>query len=400
MKSLELSVVNAMRDVDRAEWDALAAPLAAPRAPHGGGPFLSWGFLALLEESRSIRPETGWSPCHFLLRREGRLVAAAPFYGKVHSLGEFVFDFDFALLAQELGAAYYPKLVGMVPTTPIPAWRPLAAPGEDGAALQELVLGAAVRSARASGLAGVQLNWPAEDFRPPAEDRGTGASELFREWRHGAYLWEDSGYGDFQGYLASMTRNMRRNILRERRSVAAAGLETRIVGAEEAAADRHLLPLMADLYALTNDKFGPWGARFLERDFFLRLPEFMPQGWFLSAAFRGREPLALALLFEDGENLYGRYWGSSDFVEGLHFELCYYLPVEHALRTGKKRFDPGMGGEHKARRGFRSRTVPSYHLSFDRRIDRVFRLALPRANHAEEERAVELNRELPFKKKN
>ena len=380
-----MEIAYAMKDIDRYEWDALAA--------RHGSPFLTWSFLALLEESASICPETGWTPCHFLLRRQGRLVAAAPFYAKTHSLGEFVFDFDFALLAEEAGAVYYPKLVGMVPATPVPQWRILCAEGEEEAEMP--MLEAAVRGARASGFGGVQLNWPAEGFSPPA-GAGAGAG-AFREWRHGAYLWTDEGYGDFSGYLEALTKNMRRNILRERRAVALAGIETRIIGAAEAAADGRLQSLMADLYEATNDKFGPWGAKFLNRDFFLRLPEFLPDGWFYSAGYRGGRPVALALLFEDRESIYGRYWGTTEFADGLHFELCYYTPLEYALRTGKKRFDPGMGGEHKARRGFRPRTVPSYHLSFDERMDRAFRLALPRANRQEEAYAAELGRELPFK---
>ena len=35
-------------------------------------------FLAALEESGSATPATGWTPRHLLLRRDGRLVAAAP----------------------------------------------------------------------------------------------------------------------------------------------------------------------------------------------------------------------------------------------------------------------------------------------------------------------------------
>jgi len=38
-----------MADIPRPEWDALAAPY--------GNPLMSWGFLALLEESGSMTAE-------------------------------------------------------------------------------------------------------------------------------------------------------------------------------------------------------------------------------------------------------------------------------------------------------------------------------------------------------
>jgi uncharacterized protein len=124
VSKLEIDFVSRMADIPKAEWDGLAAPY--------GTPLLSWGFLALLEASGSMTPETGWTGAHALARRDGELVAAAPFYIKTHSWGEFVFDFEFAEIAQRFGAPWYPKLVGMVPATPAPAWRVLVRPGEEG----------------------------------------------------------------------------------------------------------------------------------------------------------------------------------------------------------------------------------------------------------------------------
>ncbi|MBL8965571.1 MAG: GNAT family N-acetyltransferase [Spirochaetaceae bacterium] len=393
MADLELAFAPRMAAIDRAEWDALALPY--------GNPLLSWGFLALLEESGSIVPERGWTPSHLLLRRGGRLVAAAPFYVKTSSAGEFVFDYELAELARELGGRYYPKLVGMVPATPSPAWRVLVAPGEDEAALAALVVDGAAEAARGAGLSGLHLQWVAEDLHPLLRvKRG------FAEWQRQSFLWSDSGargepFGDFPGYLAAFSKNMRRNVGRERAGLAAAGVTSRVIGAEEAAAIPGLLGRMADYYGTTNDKFGPWAARFLERDFFLRLPEFLPKGWLLAAGYEAgaapNEPLGLAFLFEGRERLYGRYWGAARAEPGLHFELCYYAPIEYALARGLKSFDPGMGSEHKARRGFRSRLASSFHLVFDRRLARVLAEALPAANAAAAAEARELDFELPFK---
>jgi predicted N-acyltransferase len=386
-----------MADIQREEWDRLAAPY--------GTPLLSWGFLALLEASGSMTPETGWTGAHALARRDGELVAAAPFYVKAHSWGEFVFDFEFAEIAQRSGIPWYPKLVGMVPATPAPAWRVLVRPGEEG--LERLIVDAAASAAREAGLGGVHILWPepaaAALLRDAPREKGAGA---FREWEHQSFLWSDEGYGDFAGYLDSFSKNMRRNVRREREAVTAAGVSTRMIGAREAAASPGLLAAMADLYESHNDKFGPWAAKFLERDFFLRLPEFMPDGWVIAAAFDrdasegpSSDPVALAFFLEGSDRLYGRFWGARREVDCLHFELCYYLPIEYALAKGIHSFDPGMGSPHKARRGFTSIMAPSFHMPFDPRLAALMKRVLPEANAQERAEAEALNEELPFKKR-
>jgi predicted N-acyltransferase len=395
VSQLEISFASRMADISRPEWDSLAEPY---------GPLLSWGFLALLEASGSMTPETGWTGAHALARRDGVLVAAAPFYIKTHSWGEFVFDFEFAEIAKGAGLEWYPKLVGMVPATPAPAWRVLVRTGEEG--LERLIVEAAASAARESGLRGFHVLWPepgtAAILRGPAPPQEAG----FSEWEHQSFLWTDEGYGDFEGYLGSFSKNMRRNVKRERDSVSAAGVSTRMIPAREAAARPALLEAMADLYESHNDKFGPWAAKFLERDFFLRLPEFMGEGWALSAAFEdaasceaAEEPIALAFLLEGKDRLYGRFWGAARDVSGLHFELCYYLPIEYALARGIPSFDPGMGSPHKARRGFRSVMAPSFHMPFDKRLAALMDRVLPEINAQERAGAASLDEDLPFKKR-
>lgn len=391
MEDQTIETARRMLDIPRAEWDRLAEA--------GGTPLLSWGFLALLEESGSIRPETGWTPVHVLLRdgKTGRPAAAAPFYVRGDSWGEFVFDQGFARAAERSGYRWYPKLSGVVPVTPAPAWRVLTAArgaGDepDAAALTGRLLDAAEGLAREGGLAGIHVLWP--DGPAAALLRGRPS---WAAWEHQAFLWTDEGYGDFRGWLDSFSKNMRRNIRRERAALAASGVRTRVVGAREASADPGLLALMADLYEAHNDRFGPWAARFLTRDFFLRLPEFLPEGWLLCRADRGGRTVGLAFLLEGRDRLYGRYYGASEEIPFLHFELCYYLPVEYALSRGIRTFDPGMGGEHKARRGFRSYTTPSFHRPFVRPVARFLEGILPELGREEAAAAAALNGDLPYK---
>lgn len=406
----QLAFAPSMRSIDRAEWDALASRYDSP--------FLGWGFLALLEESKSVSPERGWTPLHLLLRRGSRLVAAAPVYVKTSSGGEFVWDFEFARVAEANGITWYPKLVGMIPVTPSPAWRVMVAEGEDEEALVGSVLEILIDAAYSNQLGGFHVLWPAPDAaeligRLRGTDRlagtrgrrsrgsaaGAPGPEGLVAWEHQAFVWNDEGYGDFAGYLAAFSKNMRRNVLRERSGLDAGRIERRIIEAREAAGTPGLLGRMADYYETTNDRFGPWAARWLERDFFLRLPEFMPEGWMLGAAFAegDKEPIALSFLMRGAKSIWGRYWGCARFEAGLHFELCYYLPIEWALRNGIVRFDPGMGSEHKARRGFRSVLAPSFHAICDPRMAKAFSQAVAEANRSEMAEIAALNADLPFK---
>jgi len=51
-------------------------------------------------------------------------------------------------------------------------------------------------------------------------------------------------------------------------------------------------------------------------------------------------------LSRKGDQLYGRYWGSFQDIECLHFDACYYAPIEWATLKHPN-FDPGAGGRHK-----------------------------------------------------
>jgi predicted N-acyltransferase len=48
-------------------------------------------------------------------------------------------------------------------------------------------------------------------------------------------------------------------------------------------------------------------------------------------------------------------------VPGLHFELCYYRGIEHAITQQLQRFEPGAQGEHKLARGFLPARTHSRH---------------------------------------
>jgi predicted N-acyltransferase len=98
--------------------------------------------------------------------------------------------------------------------------------------------------------------------------------------------------------------------------------------------------------------------------------------------------------------LFGRYWGCSKEINNLHFNACYYSPIEWAIAKGIKRFDPGAGGYHKIRRGFTAVGNYSLHRFFDQRLDQIMKAHIEEINRLEQEHIDELNLEVPFARKN
>ena len=115
--------------------------------------------------------------------------------------------------------------------------------------------------------------------------------------------------------------------------------------------------------------FGPWAARFLNRDFFLMLPRYVPHRTVIFAAVSKGRPseaaCAMSMCIFKGDWLFGRYWGAAEEIKNLHFNLCYYAPIQWMIKRGMKYFDPGAGSPHKLKRGFMPHGVVSYHRFFN-----------------------------------
>jgi uncharacterized protein len=381
---LVLSWHTSISEIGKAEWNILAERLPTP--------ILDYEWLELMERSGSVRPETGWLPCHLALRRDKTLVAAAPLYVKGHSQGEFVWDYMWADVAEQLKIQYYPKLIGMSPATPAVGYRFLIAPEEDETKTTGIMLDAINRFCEANHLSGAQFN-----FVDP-EWGSILAKYDYSGWFHQSYEWYNTGFTGFDDYLTGFRKNQRRNIRRERESVADEGIDVRMITGDEI--DDSLLPVMWRYYERTNDQFGPWAAKYLTREFFSdKLLEFRHRLLFAAAYVDGKaaEPIAMSMLLAKDEVIIGRYWGTDRMVDGLHFDLCYYAPIEWAILRGVARFDPGAGSPHKLRRGFLAVGNYSYHRFTDERFRGVMTHYIDEINRSERERIDEMNGEVPLK---
>ena len=339
--------------LDAAAWNDLLQAQAAPT------PFMRHEYLAALHASGSAVPETGWAPQFLTLHRGGELQAACALYLKSHSYGEYVFDWAWADAYRRHGLAYYPKLLGAVPFTPVPGTRLLARSdaGRDAlvAALHRLALDGRLSSAhvlfiddadraafqRAGWMLrqGVQFHWTQDVAQPVA---------------------------DFAGLLQRLQRDKRKKIQQERRRVAEQGVSFSVH--EGAVITEPLWDFFHRCYTLTYAAHH--STPYLTRDFFTRMARTMPGNWLMFVARRGNAPIAAALIAVDPPRgtAWGRYWGCTEHVPCLHFEACYYQPLAWCLANGYVRFEGGAQGEHKMARGLLPVATHSAHWLRDARF--------------------------------
>lgn len=378
--------IRQISEVDRDAWDSLAMPLATP--------FLEWDWLRLMEISGSTTAKTGWLPHHLTVWSGQDLIAAAPMYIKGHSAGEFVFDHVWADVAGRLGIAYYPKLVGMSPFTPMSGYRFLIAGDENELDLTTVMVTEINRLCRRYGMSGSSFLFVDPRWHRDMLNQG------FLGWRHQSFAWKNHGYQTFDDYLAIFNSNQRRNIKRERQSMEKQGILLKML--EGAEIPRNFFPTMYRFYESTNDKFGPWGCKYLTEAFFEQLYHHYRHRLLLVAAFDSKEPssiLGMSLLVTKKDQLYGRYWGCTNQVGSLHFNACYYAPIEWAIANNIHRFDPGAGGIHKIRRGFSAVSNYSLHRFYDSGLFRIMQTHINEINRLEQEQIDALNQELPFAQK-
>jgi len=330
-------VVPRMAELPADAWNALA----------GDSPFVQHAFLHALETTGCVGVDIGWEPVHLALFRGDRLEAAMPLYVKHHSWGEFVFDWAWADAYRRHGLNYYPKLVCCVPFSPVPGPRLLARNDADRAALIQ----AALKLTQELGFSSFHILFPSEP-----DHAVLNATTLLH--RSGfQFHWNNAGYASFDDFLAAMTHDKRKKIRQERKKLSTLGVTFRWVeGAQSTDADwDHFYRCYADTYARHRSE------PHLNRAFFATLRETMPDNLLLIIADKDGEPVACSFCVKDGERLYGRHWGTLEYVPGLHFETCYQQGIEYAIAKGLKVFEGGAQGEHKLSRGLVPTATHSWH---------------------------------------
>ena len=191
------------------------------------------------------------------------------------------------------------------------------------------------------------------------------------------FHWRNDGYATFDDFLAALA-SRKRKAIRKERAAAIEGLTVRhLTGAQIGARE---WDAFWRFYQDTGSR--KWGRPYLTRGFFPLLGEALGERVLLILAERDGVPIAGALNLIGDDALYGRYWGATEEVPFLHFELCYYQAIDAAIARGLARVEAGAQGEHKLARGYAP--VPTWSAHFI--PDPNFRRAV--AGFLEQERAA------------
>jgi uncharacterized protein len=373
-----IGVHAGVQALDGAGWDDLLALQPQP------SPFMRHAYLAALEASGSATATTGWDAHCFTLHSDEVLQAACVVYVKDNSFGEYVFDWAWASAYQQHGVPYYPKAVIAVPFTPVPGGRLLARTPADRLALLKVVtdwceqvgvsslhlLFAGEADVQASTDAGlmlrhtVQFHWT--NTAPVPE-----AATLLGHSNPAPTAGTATSFASFDAFLSSLAQDKRKKIRQERRKVAEAGVTFRYV--EGRAISEADWEFFYRCYERTYLEHG--NPPYLSRNFFARMASDMPENWLLFVAEREGRPIASSLIAigaystqakglngtEIARVAYGRYWGALESVDCLHFEACYYQPLQWCIANGYQRFEGGAQGEHKMARALMPVQTTSAH---------------------------------------
>jgi len=279
----------------------------------------------------------------------------------------------------------------MSPFTPMIGYRFLIAAGQKESVLTRYMLKEIVQLCYRYGLSGCSFLFVDPQWRRLMINHG------FISWLHQSFVWRNVNYRAFDDYLSAFNSNQRHNIKRERQSVIKQGVELKIFEGNDI--PHAFFSQIYSFYERTNDKFGPWGCKYLTERFFKGLADGYRHRLVFVAAFENRRPdlpIGLSLLIRKRDQLFGRYWGCSKEINHLHFNACYYSPIEWAIANDISRFDPGMGGYHKIRRGFVAVGNYSLHRFFDQRLAHVMAAHIEEINQLEQQHIDELNLEVPL----
>ena len=350
---MKISFNSSIEEISKKEWDSLVNVVDYP--------FLKHDFLKLLENTSCVGAETGWIPLHISISRNDELIAAMPLYLKSHSQGEFVFDHSWANAFYQHGLDYYPKLVSSIPHTPASGPRFLLKDGENQKELFSLMKEGVKSIAKKNNISSWHILFPEEREINFYENSNLSIR------KNAQFVWFNQNFKSFEDYLDSFRARHRKNVKKERSKIKKQDLIIETFSEEEINYD--LLDKFYKFYLSTNIKRSGFSG-YLTKQFFLNFPSNLFKNLVIVLAKKesNNEMVGGSLFFKDDKNLYGRYWGCIEEFDCLHFECCYYQGIEYCIKNKLKRFDPGVQGEHKIKRGFSPTETYSAHWIADDRF--------------------------------
>ena len=385
MKVLDLKFIDSIATIGAEDWNRLAGI---------ENPFTRYEFLWALETTGCVTGGTGWTPHHAAVYsgaeddEPSQLVAIMPLYQKTNSYGEYVFDWSWASAYQNYGLNYYPKFVSTVPFTPSHGTRLFAANSVSKDDIAKLIFDKLKSKSESIEASSWHILFPTEEENKLFERIGIPARTACQ------FHWFNRGYTSFDDFLDTLNSRKRKNIRKERQKIAARGTRFETIAGASITAEHW--NTFYQFYQSTYMMRGMQG--YLSQDFFVELGQQMPEQLFMIVALEGESIIAAALFFRNSEKLFGRYWGSSQDYQFLHFETCYYQGQEYCIQQKLKSFDSGAQGEHKIQRGFEPIMTYSNHWIANESFAQAINKFLDEERPHIERYQAEASSLLPFKK--
>lgn len=334
---MKTEFINSINNINDLSWQSLA---------NASSPFVNYNFFKALENSQSVCSEKGWQPHHLLWSKSNNVNAIMPMYIKQHSWGEYVFDWAWADAYQQYNKPYYPKLVATVPFTPVSTTKLIT---------NTIELSQVFPVLTEHCLAHDINSWHVL-YAQESHKQSLILSNVF-ERNTIQFHWFNHQYRDFEQFLSTFTARKRKNVKKERLSISEQNIKVRRISGKDITPQE--LAFFYLTYQLTYLKRGH--SPHLTADFFASALTLFPDNILLVIASIENCDIACAWFFVDEQQLYGRYWGSTQKCNNLHFELCYYQGIEFCIENKLHVFNPGAQGEHKIQRGFEPVLTHSYH---------------------------------------
>jgi len=378
----KVEVKLSIKEISKEIWNELANEI--------NNPFYEWTWIKNLEISKSVSRETGWQPLYFVAYKNEEILGIAPLFLKSHSYGEFIFDQSFARLAQELNLNYYPKLIGMSPYSPVNGYQFLYKKNEDKIEITNLLINHIESFAITNKILSCNFLYIDESWGNHLKSLG------YHKWINSSSEWRSNGEKTFDDFLCRFNSNQRKNIKKERKSITKQDVKVEIFNEDDI--NQEILKKMHNFYEQHCSRWGVWGSKYLTSTFFEKIVSNKKNILLFSASKNdSNDFFAMSMCVKNKNNLWGRYWGSQEDISNLHFELCYYQPIEWAIKNGIHFFDPGAGGKHKRRRGFFAKSTMSLHKWFDKNMENII---YPWLNEVNKQTEMEIdfeNKSIPFK---
>lgn len=379
-----IDIQYSLQNIPSSQWNAIVVD---------DYPFLRYEFLYGLELTKCTTAATGWEGHHVVAYTDNTretIIAAMPCYLKSHSYGEYIFDWAWADAYQRAGLKYYPKLSCAIPFTPVTGPRWIISPSLSSSEkqhVQKALIDKLTDCANASNISSIHFLYTNKEHNEQLNQHD------FIKRHSSQFQWENHGYKSFSDFCACLNSKKRKNINRERRRVTDANVSYQWFNADSLTTE--VMEIMFRFYCQTIYRYG--AQQYLNQSFFQHIQKTLSKQTHILLAFHEEQAIAGGIYYTSKNALYGRYWGASDDFHSLHFETCYYQPIEYCIQNNIQRFEAGAQGEHKLSRGLLPVTTYSMHRLLDNRFHAaIMEYIDDEAQHIERYKQL-LNQHSPFK---